>query len=455
MIFSTQESHFSKYSAGRFLVYTSVSFIVFSWLQKQNLTWAFQSQFLLSIYLPFLTIYFTIKYWKEDKKHLFFMTILLGILSIGTLASGLTIIPIILLFSLWFKRPKWEIALLAIISLVTWLSYFYKYSNPAQTSNPFSALHHHFPVVIKYIFIFLVSPAIHTIGKSNRLLIIGLGISWLILSLYSIIRVLRKRNSTDSKIVLVLCLTYLGVFSALTAVGRYSFGATEALESRYLTVSLSFLALSGFLILSDFRSIQKKLTWSSSFTIVIFTLLLFLPTQFEVFSSDGFVFNQKLAALSLNLSIPDDNQIKNIYPFPIFPEKIAPFFISNNYGIFGSRFFKMSRGSMNVIPRPKLTRYCELHVDKIEKMSSANVWKVYGWGFNGGDFESMGDFLVENDLNQLIGAGMSGMDRPDVDKFLHLKSAKLGLVLYTHEISRIKFLTLDRDGFNCLARVIN
>jgi hypothetical protein len=102
---------------------------LFSWIQEENLNWAFQSQFILAQLLPLAALYFLHRaatpgmFQNRD----FYIAILFGALALGSMANGVLTLPLMTLYAAVVRMGLKRSLLLAILALVAISLYFYDY----------------------------------------------------------------------------------------------------------------------------------------------------------------------------------------------------------------------------------------------------------------------------------------------------------------------------------------
>jgi hypothetical protein len=439
---------------------TKISFISIlviiesSWMQEQNINWGFQSQFLLGIYLPLVAFFLLQRFWLSGNKRTFYFAILFGILSAGTFASGIVVLPLMFLGALLCKRDSRELLKLSIVSLFLVLLYFQGYSTPGQHSNPLASLFFNTFEVLKYTAVYLTSPVIKSIGERNYaviLLVLGGLIYATSLFFY---RSFIRRNLISGEGVLVLPMLFLTSFIGLTALGRANFGAREALASRYTSVTLVFYVLITLIFISK-RLSSRNLETSHIWLTLALVVSLLLPSQLDALSRNNTAFDQRLSALGLNLGLRDDEQVSRIFANTLYIYDLAPKVISANKGVFGTPFFKNSRkGGTHGLSDLKIVS-CEVRIDKIFAADDKSYRKIFGWSFIRGLNQTIGDFVVLDHHGKIVGAGISGAIRGDVDSYLGMKNVNAGFAFYLVENSEKLIIVNLSSGVACELPQIN
>lgn len=400
-----------------------------SWMQEQNINWGFQSQFLLGIYLPLVAFFFLQKYWLSGKKSTFYFAILFGVLSAGTFASGVIVLPLMLLGALISKRDPKELLKLSIIAICVVVLYFQGYSTPGQHSNPLASFLFNTFEVLKYAAVYLTSPVFKSIGERNYgiILLVLVGLTYATFGFF--FRTLTKKNLILGEGVLVLPILFLITFTGLTALGRANFGAREALASRYVSVTLVFYVFI-FLVFTSRKLNLGKLEVSHLWVTLTLVIALLLPSQLDALSRNNNAFDQRLSALGLNLGVHDDEQVSKIFPNPNYLYEFAPKIISANKGIFATSLFELARSGKRLNIADMDIDACEIRIDQVFPSADGSFQKVFGWSFIRSVNQPIGDFLVLNSSGNIVGAGVSGAIRSDVDSYLDMKNVDAGFAFY-------------------------
>jgi hypothetical protein len=424
------KNNFDKYTL--ITVVSSLIIVEFSWMQEQNIIWAFQSQFLLGIYLPLLCFYFIVKYWLTNRNFWFYFALALGIFSSGTIASGVLVLPIIAVFSIFLRRNIRETISLTVTSLIILFLYFNNFSTPGQHANPIETLFKNPLSFVKYLGVYLLSPAIKILGESNPFLISIIGVLIVALIFIMYYKIFGEKKQLTGLSIFLLPMTYLLGMSALTSLGRANFGAREALASRYTSVTL---VLYVFIIIFVLSKLCSRTVLAPKYQLLMFVIFisLLLPAQIQSIKQNNQVFEHRLSALSLNLGLKDDDQARKIFSSPEFLYSIAPKYIVTNSGIFGTKFFQESRGGGKIQPDSFSLVECEVRVDKIYPQSGDGSLKVFGWAYVSKMKQGLGDFLVIDADRTIVGAGVSGVSRPDVDWYLGVTNSEAGFAFYARK----------------------
>lgn len=326
----------SRYEKHHWIGYFLVAWL-FWWIQKNNLEWGFQSQFILAQLLPLAALYFLHRSVQAgmDINKWFMLAVALGVFSTGSMANGVLALPIMTLYAMLARLGLHRITIIGGASILMLGFYFFDYVAPAGhgslgqaiRTNPIGLLHY----VVVYV------GGAFSFGDRN----IGVwtatfaGIFLVVSSCVFALRVLARPKDESLRLALLAFILYIGGTALGTGGGRLIFGIEQALESRYMTPSLMAWVALLILYLPKINalhfSIQNKL-W----IIFAFLLLLMMPKQLESLKSKADRnFDRQLAALAVELGVKDESQIKHVFPSAAWIMEIAEKPINENLSIFG------------------------------------------------------------------------------------------------------------------------
>lgn len=305
-----------KHRITRFNLQFIIFIITFSWLQKDNFSIGFQSQFFLAQLLP-LSSFVLLGSSHQSAAHslkLFVLACFIGILAIGSMANGILTLPLMTILACYLRLPKGRTLVLCALSIITILFYVQSASSSSHHSSPLHTFMQ-FPIqTVLFALCYLGNPIYHMLGKGDSLLpLIFSAVAGFMLLMGAFIAFIQqyKSGSQDAlKSSFIVFIAYIGITALGTAGGRLSFGLHEAFTNRYTTPSL--LAWATLLILYA----QKLTLVPLAYTRWLLTIpLLLLAPQIEALKSRPNVrFQQEVAALALELHIKDNAQISKIYP---------------------------------------------------------------------------------------------------------------------------------------------
>lgn len=430
---------------------------LFWWIQKNNLEWGFQSQFILAQLLPLAALYFLHRsvHAEMGLNKWFVLAVALGILSTGSMANGVLALPIMTLYAMLTRLGLRRIAILGGASILMLGLYFFDYVAPAGHGSLGQAIRTN-PIGLMHYVVVYVGGAFsfgnRTIGVWTATVA---GVFLVGSSCVFALRVLAKPKEATLQLALLAFILYIGGTALGTAGGRLIFGIEQALESRYMTPSL--MAWSALVILylpqiNSLRlSVQNKL-WVC-FAIL---LLLMLPKQLESLGSKkDRNFDRQLAALAVEMGVKDDAQIQHVFPSVPWIMSIAERPIAENWSIFSMAPFKdkheLLRTQLNV---GNAGDPCNGAIDEVSTIDGDSQYlKLRGWIFDPIQNKVPEYALMVDAEGTVFGVLLAGFDRMDVANAISPKARYSGAKGYLLSGARSKELRIFVPDSTCLVVV--
>lgn len=395
----------------------------FSWLQSENITWGYQSQFFLAYLLPLLALLAMAGWMRDGRSVWFYGSVGLGVASSVSMANGLLALPLLVLMLLANRR--FEIGRLVGLIAITvatigiWLIGYQTAPHPAVS----------LLTRLKFLVAFLGAPG-HWIFQSDALAF-ALGLALLLFGLYLAIAWLWGKTDEPAYSALLLFLLHVVAAGAAAAYGRGFGGYPAALASRYETPVL--LAYCSVLLMAMHLGRHRVQSCASLATLLGALTVILLPTQLQAFSSAARTETQgrMLAALALDLNVRDNQTTSVIYPADS-PEhverihRIARRAVAEDLGVFARHDLRNARevlgkpiGILNLEP-------CKGNLDSILPIATDDEHvKLTGWVFNPRTEEVPSMAFIISD-GRIAGIGLTGVDRPDVREAVSSKARRAG-----------------------------
>lgn len=442
----TNKNKFIYYSLSGVLVV-----LCFSWLQEENYTWAFQSQFHMAYLLPLWAMLTLAKSKTENSNSLFLLASALGVLSAVTMANGLLALPVMIALAI-FDQMRWRYILsLLVIMFCVYFAYFVDYVKPPGHPSIFSSLIDNPQGTIKYFLLYLSGPFYGVFSFSKKLAM-AMGGVFLIGCLWAFKNILYYRIQGNKEYIklsgLLAFLVFIGGTALVTSLGRA--GYDPNIPSRYMTPAiLSWCCLLVILIAIYYEKIKD--TVFTYIALVIFPLAL-LPIQLKALATPVHLHEHKVAAVAAALGVHDKKIIDRVYfdmdrlfaiIEPARDQEISIFnqkYIKDMY-YFGDTF------NLNSSER------CNIYLDKVEEIAgSSDYSRVQGWAFDK-NIRKTPDYIVFVDTDsRVVGFALTGGTRSDVAKAidpLALKSGFLGYVLSNANLDDGTHIYGVSDEFVC------
>jgi hypothetical protein len=348
--------------------------ITFSWIQRENYVWTFQSQFFLVFLLPLVALYcLYLSSLNENDQRSFLFSCIAGVASAGSMVSGVFILPIMVISSFILKMKKTRIIFLCILSALVYFLYFYDYRSIAYHASPINVLLHHPFDFLKFVLLYLGGPFYYLSSQKEYIGILAglfLILSWCYFAY-------RSKNSRifSLQLVLLAFIFYIGLSAASTGAGRL--GISDATSSRYMTPAL--MAWSALLVLYALN-LSKKARYLMK-PILIIKLLFLSSWQLHAigYSGLGASFEQMISALALQLQIKDRIQTDMVYANQRKVLPLAKTASENKLSIFGTPRFQELTHSLGKIQLNQPNNPCLGSIDEISPIEGEDAYvKVQG-----------------------------------------------------------------------------
>ncbi|MGE3332601.1 MAG: hypothetical protein AB7I36_03085 [Rhodospirillaceae bacterium] len=281
--------------------------LCFSWLQEQNLSWGFQSQFFVAYLFPLVAFACLAMSFRPRGRGWFGAALLFGLASLGTMANGLLVLPLLCVMLVAMPHPSWRRAgVAAVITLAAIFAWFQGYFLVERD-------HANFSQVVTFILTFFGLPfeSMFRYAAANYVA----GAFFIAASAVFGVRWLRARADLDPMILaLVIFLIYVGLSCAVIALGRAAIQPNAALVSRYSTPSLVAWGALALLFAHAFRT--ARFARASVIVIGAVVALGLWDAQAVAFSDAGpdSVHSKMSGALALKMRVRDLQAIGNLYP---------------------------------------------------------------------------------------------------------------------------------------------
>lgn len=408
------------------LILTTI-IISFSWIQNNNITWGFQSQFFLAYLIPLISFYFLAKHVETKQYRFFLLAIISGILSVFTMGNGILALPLLIILGMFIGLTRYKLFILIVITILTLYLYFLNYLAPSGHGSLKETILHHTTEFILYVLTYLGGPFGKIFGSSKLIFTQMFGMLFVLSSLHFVVLAFKKKaNVFIFSLLIFLC--YIGGTALGTSGGRAIFGLEQALESRYMTPSLMGWITLLILCTYFYEKRVNAIKYLKILLIIIPLLFLYKQTKALKYKSDS---DQMFAALALELSIHDEEFTKNIFPNYNWLCTLAEEPKKQNLSIFGNKNIKdiplMLKENIQELPVNDFIG----SLDEIQIINNEEqFYRVRGWIFDE-KYKSIPDngFIV-NENGQIVGYILTGFDRPDVSNVIDKKARYSGYYGY-------------------------
>ncbi len=379
---------------------------VFSWSQSENFTWGFQSQFFLAQLLPlcaFVMLYRSAE--PQASRIIFVWACALGLASLGTMANGVIVLPLMVLCAALLRVGMLRIMVLLALAAGGIYLYFHQYvSHSATNESMLVVLAAHPTEIGRGLLVYLGSPFFYLMRKSSHSVQIaaGAGFVLLVTSVVWALAAARRGRQTGLRLALLTYLLFIGGTALATSIGRLQFGPDQILSSRYSTPAI--MAWATFLILLADSLKGRLQARPVAWLLPLLALHLYVglvqvrnlpkPTTTEP--------QRQLAALALTMGAKDDARIGVIYPYIDHVLDIAARGSLAEVSIFGSPVLRGVRKKLGTPADMGRAGSCSAGVDYVHRLKAGGYDRISGWLRGSSDLVGgQGVWLISQDGRQV------------------------------------------------------
>lgn len=417
------------------ILFFSIIVLTFSWVQEENITWAFQSQFFLASLMPLASFYFLARHQQTKNIATFYLSLLFAVLSSVTMANGLLALPLLLILSLVYRLSYLKSTVILLTTATTLFFYFQDYHAPANHGSLGKTLLHHPVEFFQYIFTYLGGPYYHAFtdygffsDHTTIALTQFLGAVLVFATLFLTFKALTTQWKHPMIFALITFLAYIGGTAFGTASGRAIFGIHQALASRYSTPALmAWIALS--LLVAYYIISAKRPFYSIRISLVLIPLAL-LPYQLKTLDNNPQkIFERNIAALAIEMDVRDEEYLTKIFPSADWLLNNTKSPKAQNLSIFGNVKIKDVEKQLGAAIDASQAGELLGHLDEITPISDA-TYRIRGWAYDTAHSTIPETLLILNEKKNMIGYALTGMPRPDVKKAIDPHAKNSGFIGY-------------------------
>jgi Ca2+/Na+ antiporter len=409
----------------RFGLAGGVLVFAFSWIQNENFTWGFQSQW-FAVYLFALLAFHSIERTAEAeagnervKARRWFVT---GVASAWaaaySMSSGVLVFPVLIIQAIYLRLKPRDLLVIVAVTVAVWFAYFIDWHKPASSGNLTSGLREHPVAGLEFVLLYLGSPAFHArLGLKGAY---ACGIFALMALVVSCIITLRPNKQRPQAIALLAFAVFVSGNALLTASGRLWFGVESALASRYTTASLT-----GWLALIIFAALNSNSSKQRERVVVIAalaTLLVASDQRFAFRADHEETYERLVAGVALRSHVYDAEITKAIYPFP------APLIaIAKNAEAARLSIFAPDQPDYLVPPTHiSATAACDGTIDNISATRTPGIYRASGWIYDAADRQMARAIVISDASGTTLGTGVTGGERDDLRKLYGRRAGFIG-----------------------------
>lgn len=356
--------------------------LAFSWMQRTNLLWSFQSQFFLAQLLPLLAFYLLHKsYGSTTHNTLYFvLATLAAIASLGSMANGILVLPLLAVMAALLRMHWQRIAMLAILASLCTAAYLYHYVRPATPAASIVITDVQVLDFPQYVLLFLGNPFYYMSGKLSGTIAFAAGLFLIGSVLWFAWQIWQTKKVSSLQLALLTFISFIAASALAAASSRIDEGLNQALTARYTTPTtfawLCLLVLYAPIIHKKTSTATPRILWC-----FLLMLLLLLPLQLKTLRpvadrNAGF----NLAALALTLGIRDTPIIQLIYPYEKRAAILAAKAADKKMSVFANPPLNDARERLGQLETERTAFTCTGALQTLTQIVDDNrYYQVQGW----------------------------------------------------------------------------
>ncbi|WP_315135835.1 hypothetical protein [Achromobacter marplatensis] len=379
---------------------------VFLWCQSENFTWGFQSQFFLAQLLPLCALVVLYRSAEpEAVRSTFVWACLLGLASMGTMANGIIVLPLMVLCAALLRIGVSRILVLLALTAAGIFLYLHQYVSHSENGESLLAVLAEHPVEIgRGLLVYLGSPFFYLMRKSSHSVQIAAwaGAVLLVTSVYWGLAAAWRGKQAGLRLALLTYLVFIGGTALATAIGRLQLGPDQILSSRYSTPAI--MAWAAFLVLLadslKARLRVRPLAWLLPLlALYAYAGLVQVRNLPHPITTEP---QRQLAALALTLGARDDSRIGLIYPYIGHVMDIAARASRAEVSIFGSPALRGVRAKLGTSVDAGPSGDCSARIEYVHRLEAGAYDRISGWARGPSDaLRAQGVWLIGRDGNRV------------------------------------------------------
>ncbi|MEI7295336.1 hypothetical protein WCQ02_24610 [Paraburkholderia tropica] len=399
--------------------------LTFSWLQQENFTWGFQSQW-YAVYLFGLLAFHSLERAGQARSN---SVVWLGIAIVSaataaySMSSGLLVFPVLLIQAIYLRLSLRQVLAVAVAGAAVWYAYLHGWT-PITSNGGIKSMLLHPADACRYVLLYLGSPA-----DGTRLGIAGAyACGFVMLATVALwtVRALCLRKTPPAAIALLAFSVFIVLNAAATTSGRLWMGLETALASRYTTASLTgWLAMLIFTALNTRTENRRRLVFAGA---VCAMLIVAVAQRLAVRGDYDLTWQRMVGGLATREHVFDLSVTRPVYPFPDRLAKIVPVIEAAHISIFADN-------QPDYVASPaKVTTSstCEGYVDQLSRSETSDMYIAHGWIYDASTHHAPRNIVITAPDGRTVGIGLAGGQRDDVSAQLGHNARFSGWTAFIH-----------------------
>ncbi len=340
-----------------------------SWVQHENLEWAFQSQFFLAQLVPLIGFYCLYRSTQPNRSFAWFTgACVLGVASIGTMINGIMALPMMVLYASLLHMGWRRISVLLVLTVAGLALYLLDYKSPGGHGSLLATVQQRPLGMLQYTLQYLGSPFQLLLGSRDRMWIgQGFGLLFIALAARQAVLALGSPKECALELSLLVFIAYVAGIAFATAGGRLGFGLVTAISSRYTTPTMmawTALAILYWPALSALRGKARAI----SVALLVLLLVLIMQTQMHATRRSDVPHLRMVGALALLLDVHDARRTGMLVWEESYAARLARIAADQRIGVFAYPPLAGAQqvmGQREPVPQPA----CRATIDSVQPIA--------------------------------------------------------------------------------------
>lgn len=394
------------------------AFCLFCPAQWENLTWGFQTCFVLPGLCATLSFVLLLLYWDHSQQQIagaekfVVLSVIAAVAGVCSLANGLLLLPLLLLAAFLLRLRYSVLLTYATAALISFALYFHGYVRPPQSSNPIASAR--LPLkLLAYMATYFGSSwrfgtswTHHNVQVAPYFGFAGFAVAVLFLWRF---RKSTKETRPLSLLLLLLILFCLGT-AFLTALGRIADGNAQAFASRYQTVALLFWWCLGCLAVAAAKRLENYAPLIVAQLLLVAVLLRgAVLDRYPLYQAKERAFEQRATTAALITGVDDRQQIEHTFPDAGYVLSVLPYMRDHRLSIFNEPNPLDQNAPAEALTHAAGSDACQGEIQTVDSINSATAHylRVSGWAWDVNAGRPAGEIIAASD-GRVVGLGAVG-----------------------------------------------
>lgn len=337
------------------LVPTAAICMLFGTQNYENLTWGFQTQFVLVFAMASTSFLCLSMYCDSGKRVFAIAAVAAALVASFEMANGIMAFVLLILFAAYFRR--WKLAVFFAVFAAAVAASFAVGQMALQSST--SGVRTKLVLIVEYVLVYLGGFSADVLSHSGLARLLGMGSTSLVdmslrtgvllIALAAVLILIGKkaRRICPATLAIMCVFGFAGGSAVATAFGRAGFGLESALSARYVAGSALATLAAIYLVLWILSNSGRAWTQAVALSAIALSLVSIVFAQGKFISmADHRRTARDIASTALFTDVRDEDALRNVFvdtnlvyrEAQYFKSESKSIFADSRYGMLGRRF---------------------------------------------------------------------------------------------------------------------